>query len=103
MRSGRPRGPGKAFKKVGGFAPHHLVGDAGPPGPAPSKTHPKNSGQTAFRYPVLNAHLVVVTAAVLRGYGRWLGGLRVSLSTCLGHPRPPDGGPDPENKVFVGV
>jgi hypothetical protein len=34
LRSGRPRGPGKAFKNVGGFAPHIMEGLPGPPGPA---------------------------------------------------------------------
>ncbi len=43
LRSGRPRGPGKALKKVGGFAPHILEGFPGPPGPArPQKRTPKN-------------------------------------------------------------
>ena len=51
MRSGRPRGPGNAFKNVGGFAPHIFVGHPGPPGAGQtSKTHPNKSGQTAFRY-----------------------------------------------------
>jgi hypothetical protein len=34
LRSGRPRGPGKAFKNVGVFAPHLLEGFPRPPGPA---------------------------------------------------------------------
>ncbi len=34
LRSGRPRGPGKAFKKVEGFRPHRFEGFCGPPGPA---------------------------------------------------------------------
>ncbi len=33
-RSGRPRRPGKAFKNVGGEAPHIFEGFPGPPGPA---------------------------------------------------------------------
>ncbi len=34
LRSGRPRGLGKAFQKIGGFAPHICEGFSGPPGPA---------------------------------------------------------------------
>ncbi len=34
MRSGRPRGPGKGFKNVGGEAPHIFEGFPVPPGPA---------------------------------------------------------------------
>ncbi len=34
LRSGRPRGPGKAFKNVGGEAPHLFEGFPRPPGPA---------------------------------------------------------------------
>ena len=42
MRSGRPRGPGKALKNVGGEAPHRFEGLPGPPGPArPQKRTPK--------------------------------------------------------------
>jgi hypothetical protein len=42
-RSGRPRGPGKALKNVGGFAPNMLEGLPGPPGLArPQKCTPKN-------------------------------------------------------------
>ncbi len=42
LRSCRPRGPGKAFKNVGGEAPHILQGLPGPPGPArPQKRTPK--------------------------------------------------------------
>ncbi len=54
--------PGKAFKNVGGEAPHIFEGPQaphifeglpGPPGPArPQKRSQKRSGQTAFRYPV---------------------------------------------------
>jgi hypothetical protein len=52
LRSGRPRGPGKALKKVGGEAPHIFEGLFGAPGPARRQTGtPKKSGQTAFRYP----------------------------------------------------
>ncbi len=32
LRSGRPRGPGKTLKKVGGFAPHILKAFPGPRG-----------------------------------------------------------------------
>ncbi len=54
MRSGKPRGPGKAFQNVGGFAPHLLGGFIGPPGPArPQRCPQKTAGQTAFRYPAL--------------------------------------------------
>ncbi len=50
MRSGRPRGPGTAFQKVGSEAPHIFEGF---PGPWPDfKNAPPKSGQTAFRYPV---------------------------------------------------
>ncbi len=36
--SGRPRGPGRPFQKVGGEAPHFLEGSPGPPGsPRPPK------------------------------------------------------------------
>ncbi len=51
LKSGRPRGPGKALKNVRGFAPHILEGFPGPPGPARLKKTPQKSGQTAFRYP----------------------------------------------------
>ncbi len=34
LRSGRPRGPGKAFKNEGGFVPHRFEGRPEPPGPA---------------------------------------------------------------------
>ncbi len=34
LKSGRPRAPGKARKKVGGFAPQILAGRPGPRGPA---------------------------------------------------------------------
>ncbi len=43
MRSCRPRGPGKAFKNVGGFAPHIFEGFPGPPGPA---RHQKRTQKT---------------------------------------------------------
>ncbi len=50
MKSGRPRRPGKALK--GAEAPHLFEGFPETPGPArPQKRTPKNSGQTAFRYP----------------------------------------------------
>jgi hypothetical protein len=58
LRSGRPLGPGKAFKKVGGFAPHILQGFPGPPGPARlQEGTPKNparlpSGTQKLRFPV---------------------------------------------------
>ena len=43
LRSGRPRGPGKAFQKVGVLAPHLFEGLPGRPGPArPQKNTPKN-------------------------------------------------------------
>ncbi len=43
MRSGRPRGLGKAFRNAGGEAPHLFEGFPGPPGPArPQKFTPKN-------------------------------------------------------------
>ncbi len=43
MKSGRPRGPGKALQNVGGFAPHIFEGFPGPAGPArPQKRTPKN-------------------------------------------------------------
>ncbi len=48
LRSGRPRGPGKAFKSVGGFASDISEGFPGPPGPArPQKRNP----QTPARLP----------------------------------------------------
>ena len=34
LKSSRPRGPGKTFQNVGGFAPHLFEGVPGPPGPA---------------------------------------------------------------------
>ncbi len=56
MRSGRPRGPGKALRNLGGFAPHLFEGLTGAPGPARlQKCTQKTSGQTAFRYPVWGA------------------------------------------------
>ena len=46
LRSGRPRGPGKVFKKVGSEAPHILEGLPGPPGPArPQRCTPKNQAR----------------------------------------------------------
>ncbi len=43
LRSGRPRGPGIAFKNVRGFAPHIFEGFPGPPGLArPQTCTPKN-------------------------------------------------------------
>ena len=43
MKAGRPRGPRKAFKKVGGEAPHLFEGLVGLPGPArPQKRTPKD-------------------------------------------------------------
>jgi hypothetical protein len=52
LRSGWPRGPGKALKKVGGFAPHISEGPSRVPGAGQtSKMHPQKPGQTAFRYP----------------------------------------------------
>ncbi len=38
--SGRPRGPGRPFRWVGGFAPHLLEGSPGPPGPPRPSTWP---------------------------------------------------------------
>ncbi len=52
LRSGRSREPGKAFKKVGGFAPRILEGLPGHLGPARPQNATKNSDQTALRYPV---------------------------------------------------
>ena len=61
LRSGRPRGPGKPFQNVGGFAPHIFEGLPGPPGAGQtSKTHPNKSGQTAFKYPVISQTLVAL-------------------------------------------
>ncbi len=52
MKSGRPRGPGKAHKNVGGFAPHIFARLSRAPGAGQaSKTHLTKSGQTAFRDP----------------------------------------------------
>ncbi len=43
LRSGRPGGPGKTLKNVGGEAPHLVEGLSGPPGPArPQKCTPKH-------------------------------------------------------------
>ncbi len=51
LKSGRPRGPGKAFQNVGGEAPHILEGLPGP-GPArPQKRSPEKPDKTVFRYP----------------------------------------------------
>ncbi len=56
LTSGRPRGPGKAFKNVGGDFPHIFEGVPDPPGASQtSKTHPKTSGQSAFRNPALRS------------------------------------------------
>ncbi len=52
MRLGRPRGPGKALKNVGGEAPHIFEGLPGPRGRPDLKNEPTKSGQIAFRYPV---------------------------------------------------
>ncbi len=41
MKSGRPRGPGRAFKNVGGFAPHIFERFPGLPGPDTLKNAPK--------------------------------------------------------------
>ena len=66
MRSGRARGPGKAFKNVRGVAPHILEGFPGPPGPArPQKRTPQKSGQTAFRYPDLTVTVGALSVAIL--------------------------------------
>jgi hypothetical protein len=55
LRSGRPRRPGKVFKKVGCEAPHLFEGLPGPPGPARlQKRSQKTPGQTASRYPARN-------------------------------------------------
>ncbi len=51
LRSSRPRGPGKAFKNVGGEAPHIYEGLPGLPGPARLQKCTRKSGQTAFRHP----------------------------------------------------
>ncbi len=51
MKSGRPRGPGKAFKNVGGEVPHILRVSRAPGAGQTSKRHTNKSGQTAFRYP----------------------------------------------------
>ena len=50
LRSGRPRGPGKAFKNVGGEAPHILEGFPGPPGPARLQkgTQQNQAGHTSW-------------------------------------------------------
>ncbi len=44
MRSGRPRGPGRALKKMGGFAPHIFEGLPRPPraGHTSKNAPPKN-------------------------------------------------------------
>ncbi len=52
LKSGRPPGPRKAFKNVGGEAPHIFEGLPEPPGPARPKNAPKKTGKTAFRYTV---------------------------------------------------
>jgi hypothetical protein len=52
LRAGRPRGPRKILKNVGGFVPPtDLKAFPGPRGRPDLKTHPKKPGQTAFRYP----------------------------------------------------
>ncbi len=51
MRSGRPRGPGKALQIVGGFAPTFLKAFPGPRGRPDFNNALKKPGQTAFRYP----------------------------------------------------
>ena len=50
LKSGRPRGPGKAFKNVGGFAHHFLNSLTGPRGRPGLKKAPNTSGQIAFRF-----------------------------------------------------
>ncbi len=53
MKSGRSRGPGKAFKNVGGEAPPTFLRVfPGPRGRPDLKDAPHKSGKTAFRYPV---------------------------------------------------
>ncbi len=47
LRSGRPRGPGKAFKNVGGFAPHSFEGSPGLPGPSYCSS-PRQKKQKSF-------------------------------------------------------
>ena len=47
--SGRPRGPGKAFKNVGAKPPTDLKAFAGPRGRPDLKNAPQKSGQIAFR------------------------------------------------------
>jgi hypothetical protein len=53
LRPGRPRGPGKAFKNMGGLRLLHLGNFVRALGSGQtSKMNPTKSGQTAFRYPV---------------------------------------------------
>ena len=64
LGSGRPLGALKPSKKVGGEAPHLLGGFQSPQGPPrPQKPTPKNSGQTAFRYPATNPQGLVTSRA----------------------------------------
>jgi hypothetical protein len=60
LRSGRPRGPGKAFQNVGGFAPHISEGLSGPPGPArlPKRTQTNRPDclQVPRGYPPYGGH-----------------------------------------------
>jgi hypothetical protein len=53
LKTGRPRGPGKTFRNVGGEAPHISEGLSGLPGPArPQKRTPTIRPDFAFMYPV---------------------------------------------------
>ncbi len=52
MRTGRPRGPGKALPNVGGVAPHLFEGFPGPPEPArPQKRTQTNLARDCLRVP----------------------------------------------------
>jgi hypothetical protein len=47
LRSGRPRGPGKAFQNVGGFPPPHFRGPPGPRGRPDLKIAPSGRAPVA--------------------------------------------------------
>ncbi len=74
LRFGWPRGPGKAFKNVGGEASHIFEGFPGPRGRPDPKKSPQKFGQTAFRYPVSKTYGTcpgcAKTARNKHGFGR---------------------------------
>jgi hypothetical protein len=74
--SGRPPGPRRSLRKVGGFAPHLSEGSPRPPGPPRTQIWPNPSSgplKSALPRPregfsILNVDLVVVAAAVMPSF-----------------------------------